>query len=73
MNLIGRFVFQRQVWPPCVVEVHRLPDYLSCLRDIFWPAEQVLRFEYPVYPFRQRVLITVIPVRHRADDAILLM
>ena len=73
MNLIGRFVFQRQVRPPRVVEVHRLPDHLSCLRDIFWFAEQVFRFEYPVYPFRQRVLVTVIPVRHRAGDAISLM
>ncbi len=50
MNLIGRFVFQRQVRPLCVVEVHRLPDHLFCLYDVFWPAEQVFRFKYPIYP-----------------------
>ena len=69
MNLIGRFVFQRQVRPLCVVEVHRLRR----LYDVFWPAEQVFRFKYPIYPFRQRILVTVIPVRHRAGDAISLM
>lgn len=47
MNLIGRFVFQQQVRPLCVVDTHRLSDHLSCLPDIFWPAEQVFRFEYP--------------------------
>ena len=60
MNLIGRFVFQRQVRPLCVVEVHRLLT-IFCLYDVFWPAEQVFRFKYPIYPFRQRIRVTVIP------------
>lgn len=73
MNLIGRFVFQRQVRPMCVVDVHRLTDHLSRLHFVFSPAEQVFRFKYPIYPFRQRILVTVIPVCHRAGDTIPLM
>ena len=40
MDFIGRFVFQGQMWPFMVVDVHGLADHLFGLLQIGGPLQQ---------------------------------
>jgi hypothetical protein len=48
MHSLGRFVFQRQVGPFRVVDLHCLFHHFSGLVQIFWATQEQLGFENPV-------------------------
>lgn len=60
MWCIGGSVFQRMMRSLHVANIHRLT--YQVLRAL----QQQFSFQNPVHPFRQRILVTVIPIGHRA-------
>ena len=73
MHRIGRFVFQGQMRPLPVINLHRLINHRAGLLQVPRPYQQEFRLQYAVHSLRQGVLIAVVAVGHRALDAVLLV
>ena len=70
MHRIGGSVFQPMMRPLQVVNIYRLTHHLPRLRQVLRALQQQLPFQNPVHPLRQRILVTVIAIRHRAPDPV---